>query len=644
MTLVRILVLACLFALAGGADAASAGTVPAGFTDSVAITGLTDPTAIRFSPDGRVFIAEKSGLIKVFDGVSDPTATVFADLRTNVHNYWGRGLLGLALDPAFPAKPYVYVLYTYDHILGSSAPPPRWGTPGGTSDGCPSPPGPTADGCVVSGRLSRLQASGSVMTGAENVLIEGWCQQFPDHSIGSVAFGADGALYVTGGEGASFNYADYGQTGNPCGDPPGGVGATLTPPTAEGGALRAQDLRTLSDPVGLSGALLRVNPDTGAALADNPLAASGDANADRIVAHGFRNPFRIAVRPGTSDVWIGDVGWATWEEIDRVPNPTGGVLNFGWPCYEGAGRVPGYDSVNLAICENLYAQPTATTTPLFSYPQIARVVPGETCPLGSSSVTGLAFSVSANGPYPPEYDGALFFADYSRNCIWVMLKGGDNLPNPSAVRTFVTAASSPVDLQISPGGDLYYVDLDGGTVHRVRFTLTLDKPAVTPPPAAGPCTVTGTPGNDLLKGTPGRDIICGLGGNDVIKALGGDDVILAGPGNDRVDAGPGNDKAFGGAGNDDLRGGNGNDRITGEAGKDRLDGGAGADVLDGGTGSDVITGARGRDRLIGGFGNDRFNARDNQRDIVDGGRGRDTAQADRSPRDTVRHVERSRRR
>jgi glucose/arabinose dehydrogenase len=103
---------------------------------------------------------------------------------------------------------------------------------------------------VVSGRLSRLTAAGNQMTGPEQVLIEDWCQQYPSHSVGALEFGADGALYATGGDGASFNFADWGQDGapvNPCGDPPGGVGAALSPPTAEGGALRSQDLRTLAD-------------------------------------------------------------------------------------------------------------------------------------------------------------------------------------------------------------------------------------------------------------------------------------------------------------------------------------------------------------------------------------------------------------
>src|SRR5688572_22686305 len=74
---------------------------PPGFQETVALSGLTQPTAVRFAPDGRIFVAEKSGRIKVFDDFGDPTATVYADLSTQVHDFWDRGLLGLALDPQF---------------------------------------------------------------------------------------------------------------------------------------------------------------------------------------------------------------------------------------------------------------------------------------------------------------------------------------------------------------------------------------------------------------------------------------------------------------------------------------------------------------------------------------------------------------
>ena len=199
-----------------------------GFIEIKVFDGLDFPTAVQFASDGRVFVAEKSGVIKVFDNLSDTTPTIFADLNIQVHNWWDRGLIDLRLAPNFPTDPYVYVSYTYDAAIGGTA--PRWGTPGVYSDEC-------SEECVVSGRVSRLQASGNVMVGNEHVLIEEWCQQYPSHSIGSLAFGSDGSLYISGGEGASFGFVDYGQArgdavSNPCGDPPSGVGGIQTPPTA----------------------------------------------------------------------------------------------------------------------------------------------------------------------------------------------------------------------------------------------------------------------------------------------------------------------------------------------------------------------------------------------------------------------------
>ena len=170
------LILACAVALLGAPFASAAPSRP-GFSESVPIAGLTEPTDIAFAPDGRIFISEKSGLIKEYDSLSDPTPTTVADLRTKVHNFWDRGLLSLTLDPQFPTRPYLYVAYTHDAAIGGTA--PRWGVAGQTGDDCPDPPGATDGGCVVSGRVSRLTISGNVAVGSEQVLLEDFCQQYP---------------------------------------------------------------------------------------------------------------------------------------------------------------------------------------------------------------------------------------------------------------------------------------------------------------------------------------------------------------------------------------------------------------------------------------------------------------------------------
>ena len=480
-----------------GPGPAGASTLPSGFRDSVVLSGLTNPTVMQFASDGRIFVGQKNGVIKVFQSLTDTNPVTFADLSGEVDDYWDRGLLGLALPPNFPTDPYVYVLYTYDAPIGGTA--PTW------NDSCPTPPGPTTDGCVVSARVSRLQIAGNVMTGSEQVLVSGWCQQFPSHSIGTLLFGRDGDLYVSGGDGASFNNVDYGQYGanyagdqaNPCGDPPGAVGAALTPPKAEGGSLRSQSVRRTDGPATLDGAVLRIDPATGAGVPGNPFYSSSDPNARRIVAYGLRNPFRFTQRPGTDELWVGDVGWNTWEEINRVVSPTSATAsNFGWPCYEGASPQSGYKAAGLNLCSSLYSAPGSVVAPYYTYNHSACVVDYTGCHSGGSSVTGVAFY--QGGSYPAQYDGALFFADHTRDEIWAMLPGANGLPDPAKLQSFVGvdaaggAAGHPVDLKIGPGGDLFYVDMEDGTVHRITYTAANQPPTavITANPTSGPVPLT----------------------------------------------------------------------------------------------------------------------------------------------------------
>jgi glucose/arabinose dehydrogenase len=419
-------------------SAARTPTVPPGFQDTIVISGLNYPTVMQFAPDGRIFVGEKGGVILEYDSPSDPTPTTVADLSTNVYDYGDRGLLGLALDPNFLTNPYLYVLYTLDAPIGQQ--PPVY------NDAC----GQLY--CVAGARLSRMLLDSNNHAGPEQVLIEGWCQQFESHSIGTLAFGPEGALYVGGGDGASFNDVDYGQFDNPCADP-----------VKEGGALRSQDAVHRADPTGLNGAILRVDPATGDAWPGNPFIGNSDPTDDRIIAFGLRNPFRFAVKPGGSDrIWLGDVGWNSFEEINGIVSAGDAkVEDFGWPCYEGQGKQPDYQAANLPVCNRLYANPAKVSKPYFG---MSHSVGG--CQ-GSNVYSAVGFYTG--NTFPSEYAGAFFFGDVVRGCLWTMFAKPNGDPDPSTLFVFGTGLTV-VDVKTGTNGDLFYVGIYGGAIHEISPT------------------------------------------------------------------------------------------------------------------------------------------------------------------------------
>ncbi len=491
--------LTALVALVVPAQAVAEPALMPGFQDEVVFGGLEQPTNFVFAPDGRVFVAEKPGRIKVFDGLDDTDPPeVFADLRGDVYDNGDRGLLGLALDPEFDnGRPYVYALYTWDHVLGepwdNQSPTPKYGKPALSGDpGCPLQN--SSSSCLVSGRLVVLEENvgnkdHAVEEGGlpkEKQLLEGWCQQFSSHSIGELRFGPEGALYVSGGDGAAYeSIADWGQlpvTGgsgpNPCGDPNKPAGTTPSPTSeSQGGALRSQNLNLLN------GAILRIDPDTAEPLAGNPLLGSGgNKNAERTVAKGFRNPFRFTFDPQSGQIYTGNVGSSEIEEIDRFAAPPKTVFNSGWPCYEGIERQFQFKLIGLKVCTALYKaeeeEKPKTSEPFFTYSHGQSVVPNDECRYESgSAISGLSFYEGAQFKPESEYKGALFFADAVRGCIWVMSPGLDGKPDPSTARRFLREGNVYPGVKISEGPDgyLYYASLfsaEGageGEIHRIAY-------------------------------------------------------------------------------------------------------------------------------------------------------------------------------
>jgi len=412
--------------------AAAASTLPPGFyEESIATATAYQTTAFVFAPDGRILIAEKPGLVRVYKGGA-LLPTPLLDIRERVNQYSDRGLLGLALDPNFATgSPYLYLTYTYEQIRDNDA---------------------NNDNARKTAHISRFTVTGDTADPAsEQVLVgkvtpaSGSCNDDPladclpsdgySHSIGTLKFAPDGSLFATIGESADYNQVDD-------------------------DALRAQNLDVLA------GKVLRVNKD-GTGWVGNPFFATDKPNANRskVWAYGLRNPFRFNLRPGTAIPYLGDVGWGTWEEINVA---TRGA-NLGWPCYEGDEQQPGY--APKTVCQDLYKRGVGAVQAL--------LVKWLHVDYGSAAATGGTFYTGTG--YPAQYQGAYFYGDYAQGFLRTLRVDADQRFVPGSVADFATNVSAPVDIEMGPDGDLYYLSIETGTLYRLRYG--------TPPPP--PSTTTG---------------------------------------------------------------------------------------------------------------------------------------------------------
>jgi glucose/arabinose dehydrogenase len=248
----------------------------------------------------------------------------------------------------------------------------------------------------VRNRLARVSVRRDRLAG-EEVLFEGPELTHDRHNGGCLRWAPDNTLFLTVGD-------DY------------------------QGAVTAQD------PHDIRGKVLRLDREGGPAPG-NPFRGNGDGDP-RVWAMGFRNPWRCAVRPGTAQLFVGDVGEDKWEEIDVV---TAGA-NYGWPTVEGpepAGRA-------------------GFTYPLFSY--------GHT---GDGRAAVIGGEHAGGGAWKPEYRGQYFFADFSQGRIYRMVLDGQSRPVWTEV--WATDVPNPAELRFGPDGALYYLANGIGELRRIAF-------------------------------------------------------------------------------------------------------------------------------------------------------------------------------
>src|SRR6266850_3698519 len=230
-----------------------AATLPTNFVESQIASGLVNATAMAFAPDGRLFVCQQGGQLRVIkNGTLLPTPFVSLTVDSNGE----RGLLGVAFDPNFATNQFVYVYYT--------ATTPQ-----------------------IHNRISRFTASVAnpdvAVAGSELPIFDlNNLSGATNHNGGAIHFGPDGNLYIAVGENA--NPANSQTVGN----------------------LLGKVLRINSD-----GTIPGDNPTTFPGIAGSPT-----GNNRAIWSVGLRNPFTFAFHPVSGRMFINDVGQNTWEEIN----------------------------------------------------------------------------------------------------------------------------------------------------------------------------------------------------------------------------------------------------------------------------------------------------------------------------------------
>jgi glucose/arabinose dehydrogenase len=351
---------------------------PGNYQWSQVASGLQLPVDIQNADDGsgRLFIVEKPGRIRILQN-GQLLPTPFLDISSEVRSSGSeQGLLGLAFHPDCAQNGLFFVNYI------------------------------DLDGNTVIARFQvSAQNPNQADPSSEAHLIQ-VKQPFANHNGGGMVFGPDGYLYLGLGDGGSG------------GDPLGNAQSTNT----------------------LLGKLLRIDVDHGDLYAippDNPFANGGGSG--EIWAFGLRNPWRFSFDHTTGDLYIGDVGQSSWEEIDFLPAGSLGGTNFGWNYREG-----------LHAYQDQLPAGVKPVDPVVEY--------------GHDQGCAVTGGVVYRGQELPAWRGIYLYSDYCSGLVWGLLNVDGHWQTQLLFRTGLNVSSFGQD----QSGEVYLADYGGGAIYRLQ--------------------------------------------------------------------------------------------------------------------------------------------------------------------------------
>src|SRR5215218_4001395 len=430
---------------------------PQATTNAIAATrvaaGLAEPVFATAPPGdvGRLFIVEKGGRIEILDLATGATlAAPFLDITSEVNPAGEQGLLGLAFHPDYATNGFFYVYLS---------------TPSGDAE-------------VRRYQVSAGDPNHADAATAQHVSAFDYPATSANHRAGWIGFGPDDMLYVATGDG---------------GIDPGNAQRLDTPL----GKILRLDIDADAFPA---------DPDRNYAVpADNPATIdgiAGSAAGTGFYAAGLRNPFRDSFDRGVGDLFIGNVGQASFEEI----NLGRAGANYGWPATEGFFDQAAFPSF---------------TQPIHAYAHGS----------GASVTGGYVYRGESEGLH-----GQYFFADFVTGQVWTLQFNGSAwtaTERTGQISPDFGQINNPSSFGEDARGNLYLVDFDGDV-----FRLT-------------PQVASADQGDDL-RGGGGDDMVFGGSGADRVFGEAGRDALDGGLGDDLLDGGEGSDQIFGGAGADTV--------------------------------------------------------------------------------------------